>query len=201
MKNIFKYIIILSYLGTFGQEQKNIGVYDPDKLELKENISFIGKDTLVINKYENGQILSKGKYALNKSGEMTYLKIGNWIQYYRNGNVQSEGNYQISSYLDCGPGGLQRIYYNYKFGSWKYFSEHSILEAHGNYIIFKSHIDTSCEGGDDLIFMKPNSKWIFPKVLDDDLSIRINSVIFSDGFNDYQYQLKDGNKVIWTMKN
>ena len=181
---------------TFSQKKQKVAIYDPEKIELKENTKFIGKDTLFIHQYENGKILSKGKYAITKSGSNSNLKVGFWVQYYRNGNIQSEGNYEISSYIDCGPGGYQKMYYNYKVGNWKYYNALNIVEASGNYTNFNSHIQTNC-GGTDLIFMKTNNEWIFPQGLDDNIKERVNSVLFSDGYNENSFSLKEDNTVEW----
>ncbi len=194
MKYSTTILIIFSFCASFAQN-KSVAIYDNDYIKLIDNSKFAGKDTLVTNTYENGKIHSKGRYALNNEGKVSYIKVGRWIQYYRNGNVESEGSYEISSYLNCGPGGLQREFYNYKIGIWKYFSSENTVDATGNYSTFITHIETQCEGGDDLFFMKTDDKWSFPNGQTNDLKERINYSTTYDGYNEFVYFLKENNTV------
>ena len=194
MKSFITILLIFTFCSSFAQN-RDAAIYGNDYIKLVENSKFAGKDTLIINTFENGKIQSKGKYALNKDGKISFIKVGRWIHYYRNGNVESEGSYEISSYLNCGPGGLQREFYNYKIGIWKYFNHNNTVDATGNYSTFITHIETQCEGGDDLLFMKTDGKWSFPNGLTNDLKERINYSITNDGYNNFVYFLKKNNTV------
>jgi len=177
------YILLLFSVFVASAQNRNQAIYDNDYVKLADNSKFIGKDTLVINTFENGKIHSKGKYALDKEGKVTALKVGHWQQYFRNGKLESEGSYEISSYVDCGVGGLERTFYNYKSGKWNYYGVNSEIEASGIYQEIKCHLNTRCEGGTELTFMTPTKDW---KILDEkniDLQNRINSILFIFSFD------------------
>lgn len=177
------YILLFSTVFVVPAQNRNPSIYDNDYLKLANNSKFIGKDTLVINKFENGKIHSEGKYAIDRDGKISTLKIGFWQQFYRTGKLESEGNYQISSYVDCGVGGLERIFYNYKYGNWNYYNIDSEIEASGVYQEVKCRLNTRCDGGTELIFMKPTKDW---KILDEknvDIQNKINSVLFIFSFD------------------
>lgn len=177
------YIFVLFSVFVVSAQSRNPSIYGNDYLKLADNSRFIGKDTLVINTFENGKIHSKGKYAIDRDGKITTLKVGFWQHFFRNGKLESEGNYEISSYLDCGVGGLERTFYNYKSGQWDYYNTDLKIEASRIYQEVKCHLNTRCDGGTELIFMKPTKDW---KILDKknvDLQNRINSVLFIFSFN------------------
>jgi len=96
--------------------------------------------------------MSSGKYAVTTDKQLSNIKTGQWKQYYENGQLKSEGNYKISSYLNCCVGGACREYYSYKDGLWKYYSEKGILEYELEFTPSKLHVDTNCEGGDSVNF-------------------------------------------------
>jgi hypothetical protein len=177
------YILLLFTFFVTSAQNRNSFIHDNDYIKLTDNSRFIGKDTLVINTFENGKIHSKGKYAIDRDGKISTLKVGFWQQYFRNGKLESDGNYEIISYVDCGVGGLERTFYNYKAGKWNYYNLDSEIEATGVYQEIKCHLNTRCDGGTELIFMKPTIDW---KILDEknvDLQNRINSVLFIFSFD------------------
>lgn len=163
MKYTVTLITLLCLIQT-GFSQKIYSTFiDHDKdFTLINNEFFGGRDSLITNFYENGSIQSKGKYAIDSLGKLSSLKIGYWTDYYPNGVLRSTGNYQISSYLDCGIAGLERFFYNYKFGEWIYYYQDFSIEAKGTYKLIHTKIDTRCKGGDKLIFMTTSKNWIFP---------------------------------------
>lgn len=175
--------------------------YDND-FDLINNEYFSGKDTLVISYYETGEVKSKGKYACDKTGRLSGYKVGNWTEYYLNGVLKSIGDYQISSFIDCGTAGLERIFYNYKIGDWTYLKNDSSIEARGTYKTIKTNIDTRCQGGDNLLFMTITENWFFSNApntesIDKTKYVTV-STEFDDGFKiEYFY---DSNKDKVEMK-
>lgn len=176
------YILLLFKVFVASAQNINPYIYDNDYLKLADNSKFIGKDTLVINIFENGKIHSKGKYAIDRDGKISTLKVGFWQQFYRTGKIESEGNYEISSYVDCGVGGLERTFYNYKSGKWDYYNIDSEIEASGVYQKVKCHLNTRCDGGTELIFMKTTKDWIIFNEKNVVLQNRINAVLFIFSF-------------------
>ena len=69
-----------------------------------------------------------------------------------NGKLESEGSYKLSSYLQCCAGGPCWQYYFYRTGTWKYYDESENLLYELDFKPEKVHLDTSCEGGYELIF-------------------------------------------------
>jgi hypothetical protein len=159
-------------------------------------MTFNGKDSLVIKHFDNGEIKSKGKYAIDNDGKVSDLKIGKWTEYYSDGKVKCEGNYQISSYVDCGTAGLERVFYNYKIGEWSYFTSSGTLAANGKYKIINAKIDTRCKNGDNLIFMTITKGW---KISDKTLDKKVLQTVkqdYDDGFSVESYYDSKKNKVI-----
>jgi hypothetical protein len=205
MKKITTIFTILCLLQSC-YSQKHLSTYiDYDKdFFLLNNEKFSGKDTLIVKYGKNGEIIGKGNYALDQSGNVSSLKIGNWTYFYSNGSVKATGEYQISSYIDCGTAGLERIFYNYKIGDWIYFYQDSTIEAKGLYYLIKTKIDTRCEGGDSLIFMIVTDNWLFNNLNNesiDKLKYLTISTKFDDGFKiDYSYDFK-ADKVLTKFGN
>ncbi len=52
-------------------------------------------------------------------------------------------------------------FYNYKIGIWTYYFNNGRIRAVGEYVTTNLHIDTSCEGGDNLIFGVMTKNWKF----------------------------------------
>ena len=197
MKKIATILTLICLIQT-GYSQKKYSIFiDHDKdFKLNGNERFVGKDSLITKYFDNGSIKSKGFYAIDTFGKVSNLKIGEWTDFYSNGKIKSVGKYQISSYLDCGIAGLERIFYNFKIGEWIYYNQDSTVEAKGTYKIIKTKIDTRCEGGDSLIFMSITDDWDFPNNLNkvdnvDKAKYLLISDEFDDGFKiDYYYDLK-----------
>lgn len=197
-------ILILICLIQAGYSQKKYSIFiDHDKdFKLIDNERFIGNDSLIIKYFDNGSIKSIGNYAIDEFGKVSSLRIGKWTDFYSNGKIKSVGDYKISSYLDCGVAGLERIFYNFKTGEWIYYNQDSTIEAKGTYKIIKTKIDTRCKGGDSLIFMTITDNWDFPN--SSDILEKVNKVKyllisdeFDDGFKiDYYYDIKSKKVLI-----
>lgn len=116
------------------------------------NNKFTGRDSLQIINWSNGIPKERGKFVFNNQGEITLLKIGEFKEYFENGNLKANGNYEIGKYTQCCFSGLCSQFYNYKFGEWKYYYENGNLKAEVNYEVKNFPIETSCEGGDTISF-------------------------------------------------
>jgi hypothetical protein len=150
-KLIILILIILTFsCGTKNLHQNRIYIQN-DKLygELENGIP--ETDTLIELKNRKGTIIGIGKVAL-QGDYVSNLKFGLWKEYDENGVLTAEGNYKISSYLDCCVSGLCRTHYYYRSGEWKYFKKDGEIDF---ILEFKPElhlVDTRCEGGDKMIF-------------------------------------------------
>ena len=129
------------------------------KVTLLANNQFIGQDTVLITYYPTGEKKNEGHHAFDKNHFPTQLKIGRFVEFYRSGAVKSTGNYEISSYIDCGIAGYEREFYNFKDSTWTYYFENRKVQAKGKYAVIKTKIETRCEGGDSLIYGITNGSW------------------------------------------
>lgn len=156
-------ILLFICIIKLGYSQKKYSTFidHNNDFKLVNNEFFFGRDTMITEYYHNGNIKAIGKYAINEFGKISSLKIGRWIEFYPNKTISSKGDYQISSVLDCGVAGLERIFYNYKIGYWTYNFENSSVAARGKYEIITSKIKTRCKGDDKMIFMDTTSNWEF----------------------------------------
>jgi hypothetical protein len=150
-----KTIILILIILTFGCGTKNLHqsqiFIESDKLygELEEGIP--EKDTLVELKNKKGTIIGIGKMAV-ADNNVSDLKFNLWKEYDSNGILTAEGNYKISSFIDCGMGGGFRAFYYYRIGKWKYFKKNGELDFILDFVPKEHHVNTRCEGGDKMIF-------------------------------------------------
>ncbi|MCL3782707.1 hypothetical protein EMN47_20160 [Prolixibacteraceae bacterium JC049] len=189
-------ILVLGVQLVSAQNKYSTAIFYDNAFLLDNNKTFNGKDSLVIKVFDNGEIKSRGKYAIDNDGNVSDLKIGKWTEYYSDGVVKCEGNYQISSYVDCGAAGLERVFYNYKVGGWSYFTSNGILAAKGKYKIINAKIDTRCKNGDNLIFMTITKDW---KISDQTVDKKVLESVkqeYDDGFCVESYYDSKKNKVI-----
>ncbi|MGI0108330.1 toxin-antitoxin system YwqK family antitoxin [Salinimicrobium sp. WS361] len=113
----------------------------------------------VIN-YETGELKAKGHLA-NEYLPFYRLRAGQWQEYYKNGQEKSTGNYKVGKYTDCCTGGVCDGFYNYKAGEWIFFYENGQIKAKGKFDLDKYPLDTSCEGGDEILFSTIGENWVF----------------------------------------
>lgn len=111
--------------------------------------------------YTTGEIQAIGTFAIDNYADTSFIKAGYWKEYFTNGQLKAEGNYQIGTYLQCCTGGYCRIYYNYKDGPWKYWYENGQLKAQGTYVTLVQYFRTSCKGGDQVRVHKVTQSWQF----------------------------------------
>ncbi|AXT19250.1 hypothetical protein D7030_13490 [Flavobacteriaceae bacterium AU392] len=150
-KTISLIIIILIFsCGTKNLHQNRVFIQD-DKLygELENGIP--EKDSLIELKNKKGTVIGIGKMAV-ENNDVSFLKFDLWKEYNSNGILSAEGNYKISSYIDCCTAGACRVFYYYRIGKWKYFKENGELDFTLDFVPKEHSVDTRCQGGDKMIF-------------------------------------------------
>ncbi len=158
MRN-FIFLIIIFLLTSCGKRLKSrIYIADEHKYELRKD-KFYGDFEMKEVNYNNGQLMDRGNYAYDKEGNLSNLKTGDWTSYYENGQLKSKGKYNIGSFIQCCFSGACKQFYNYKVGSWEYFYSNGQLKAAGEYETKQLHVNTSCEGGDNMSFGITTSQW------------------------------------------
>ncbi|WP_291139191.1 toxin-antitoxin system YwqK family antitoxin [Flavobacterium sp. UBA7663] len=125
----------------------------------RTEVEYLNK-TEISEYYDNGEIKSIGAIDYFHK-EFNNFRVGFWREFYKNGNLKSEGNYKLDTYKQCCTGGICNGYYSYKYGEWKYYHENGNLKTKGTYRMGKKHKKTSCEGGDEINFGYITNSWIF----------------------------------------
>jgi hypothetical protein len=133
-------------------------IWYSNDFQLNNNSTFVGKDSLVILNYPNSSKKAAGKLAFDNDGVLSPFKVGEWTYYYPNGSIQSRGNYQMSSFIDCGTGGLERVFYHYKIGKWSFFDADEDLIAEGDFKTKELPISTRCDS-EIILFGISDSSW------------------------------------------
>jgi hypothetical protein len=150
-KAIALILIILSFsCGTKNTDRNRIYI-EHDKPYGKLENGIPEKDTLIELKNKKGTVVGIGRVAL-QGDYVSILKSGLWKEYDDNGVLIAEGNYKISSYIDCCVAGLCRIHYYYRTGEWKYFKKDGEIDFILEFKPEVHFVDTRCEGGDKMIF-------------------------------------------------
>ncbi|TAI46950.1 hypothetical protein [Flagellimonas allohymeniacidonis] len=108
------------------------------------------KDTIIELK-KDGVLVGKGAVAVSKNG-VSDLKVGYWKEYTENGTLKMQGNYRLGSYVSCCMGGACRSFYYYRAGPWKIYDGKGELKYELTFEPTELHIETTCEGGDKLLF-------------------------------------------------
>ena len=125
----------------------------------KTEVEYLNK-TQISEYYDSGEIKSIGAID-DFHKEFNNFRVGFWREFYKNGNLKSEGNYKLDTYKQCCTGGICDGYYSYKYGEWKYYHENGNLKAKGTYRIGKKNKKTNCEEGDEINFGYITNFWIF----------------------------------------
>jgi antitoxin component YwqK of YwqJK toxin-antitoxin module len=146
MRIIFRYLIILAAFILFGCKSTKIAS-EPNSR--KTEMEF----------YKNGLLKNIGQIDSNYLSKAA--RIGSWSAFYENGKLKETGEYKTDTYVNCCIAGPCDIIYSYKFGEWNYYHENGQLRAKGIYKIDKKHIETTCEGGDEINSGFLNENWKF----------------------------------------
>jgi hypothetical protein len=92
--------------------------------------------------YEDRKVKAIGYYAVDGQGTKTFLRVGQWTEFYRNGQIMSIGSYNLQSLLSCHDAMPGVQYYSFKIGDWKYFYEDGAIKAKGTYQIQRVQVST-----------------------------------------------------------
>jgi hypothetical protein len=150
-KSIIFILIILTFgCGTRNLHQNRIYIQDDKRYGELEN-GIPKNDTLIKLKNKKGTIIGIGKMAVSDNN-VSDLKFNLWKEFDSYGILSAEGNYKISSFIDCGMGGAFRAFYYYRIGKWKYFKKNGELDFILDFVPKEHFVDTRCEGGDKMIF-------------------------------------------------
>lgn len=106
-------------------------------------------------------ILSYGLIINDTATWVNNFKVGNWKEYYPNGQIKSIGSYSIGSYINCGFLGPFRSFYSFKNDLWAYWYENGEKMAEGYYKPKLKHIKTNCKGGDKIYEPTIDQTWQF----------------------------------------
>ncbi len=160
MKKLMSYLLFIFFLSSSTIFSQETHVWYDKDFQLIDNSVFVGNDTLITLYYSDGSKKASGKFALDKDGKLSPFKAGEWSYYNSLGSLQSQGNYQISSFIDCGHGGPQRSFYHYKTGSWTYFNKDENVIAEGDFKVEEFPVSTRC-GTEKMLFGITDSSWSF----------------------------------------
>lgn len=62
---------------------------------------------------------------------------------------------------DCGPGGIEKVTYTYRIGTWILYHPNGQIKAQGRYIPIQTVISTRCELNEKLEFSQLDDGWKF----------------------------------------
>ncbi len=144
----FIIILLLSYL--FKMITVQAQDFSDKNLYGKLNNGLPKRTTSVEIKHKD-VVIGVGNVAVSKHG-VSNLRVGYWKEYSENGTLKMEGNYKLSSYINCGIVGHVSIFYYYRDGLWKIYDDQGKLKYELTFSPSEFHINTSCEGGDRLLF-------------------------------------------------
>ena len=159
MKTSFYFLIVLIFLGCKTKKIVSDETLDEYAKELDKLHSEYEKNSFQVEFYDNGFAKRIGK--INPDFLSNAARIGIWSEFYENGKLKETGEYKADSYVNCCIAGPCDIIYSYKIGEWKYYHENGQLKAKGIYRIDKKHIETTCEGGDEINIGFLNENWKF----------------------------------------
>ena len=134
--------LILLFIPTlsFGQQNItesntvfNIHDFTDSRFDIDSN-GFHGTNKADTNYYTDKKIASIGHYAIAKNSRRSGNKFGLWTKYYHNGQIESQGNYDMYSLLYyLSPEKGRRLESSYKVGKWIYYHENGQIKAEGTY--------------------------------------------------------------------
>jgi antitoxin component YwqK of YwqJK toxin-antitoxin module len=163
---MFKTLLLLTILffpsgQLYCQKNKwNDMVLGSCRLQIAKD-GYHGKTAADTSYYKDKKIKAIGKVAVMDDSINSEFKIGLWTEYYQNGQIKSQGSFQIGAYTNCCSNGWCESYINYEVGQWKYYYDNGQLKASGIYKVKKEHINTSCEGGAQIYKSHISKSWRF----------------------------------------
>ncbi|MEO6232223.1 MAG: hypothetical protein ABJB11_00660 [Ferruginibacter sp.] len=149
---LLRFIILLIPTLTVGQttdkdSKTYINIYDfsDSRFDIDSN-GFHGITKVDTIYYSDKKIAAIGYYAVTKNSRMSGNKFGLWTKYYHNGQMESQGNYDMYSLLYYeSPKKGRRIENSYKIGSWIYYFENGQIKATGTYQTIIMREDTGID--------------------------------------------------------
>src|SRR5262245_39941268 len=116
-----RFILLLIPTTTFGQQHDtdsknnfNIRDFSDSRFDI-DSSGFHGVTKADTTYYTDGKIASIAQYAVAKNLRTSGNKFGLWTRYYINGQIESQGNYDMYSLLYCqGSIKRRRIEFSYK---------------------------------------------------------------------------------------
>ena len=193
MKKRLPYLLFLfCFSSSIIFAQENHVWYDKD-FQLTDNSLFFGSDTLITLYFPDASKKARGKFALDKDRKLSPFKVGEWSYYNSNGSLQSQGNYQMSSFIDCGTGGPQRAFYHYKIGSSSFYDKNENVIAEGDFKVEEFPVSTRC-GVEKMLFGITDSSWFFSQ--SNDISIKEIETVEID-HEDYSEKIFFDRKEDW----
>ena len=89
------------------------------------------------------------------------------------------GDYKTGYFEDCGPGGIEKIEYKYRIGTWSFYYPNGELKARGSFVPVETTISTRCEENEEIEFSLPGNDWEFF----DSTGRKVESLIGFDDLN------------------
>lgn len=160
MFRAYIHVLLILLISCQSTRQTSYYINGNDEFEI-ENDHFTGEKYIDTLYYDNGSIRAIGSFAVNSSNEKTKFPIGRFTEYYENGTVKSSGNFQLTSFVNCCFAGWCRMFYPYKTDEWRYYYETGQLKSIGTYSNKITHLDTSCQGGAEVLTNAINNNWKF----------------------------------------
>ena len=149
---LLKFTLLFTPILTFGQQKNTesktvFNVYDfSDSRFDIDSSGFHGIIKADTTYYTDGKIASIGHYAVDKKSRMSGNRFGLWTKYYHNGQIESQGNYDMYSLLYYqSPKKGRRIESSYKIGKSIYYYENGQVKAIGAYQIIISKANTGID--------------------------------------------------------
>lgn len=162
-------------LCVFGQQKPHVQIFiSGDNRFLIDSSGYHGQTAVDTIYYHDKTIQAIGNVALENDSSKSKLKVGLWTEYYSNGQIKSQGIYQIDSYIQCCYAGPCRQYQNYKTGLWKYYYDNGQIKASGTYKVKKEKIRTSCKGGDKVLTSRIDNSWTYYNDKGDKIRLKNN---------------------------
>ena len=126
-----------------------------NQLAFTQNVENVRIDTIV--NPENGN------FDIGTIIDRPYdkIRIGQWKEYYSNGEIKAEGELIIGKKAHCCYAGPYTIPYSYKVGKWTYYYKNGKIITQGIYETQKIKVPNSCKGGTMIIIQKVGDNWLF----------------------------------------
>lgn len=150
MHYIFFILFLLPFTAT-GQSRKKqkartdslsqitIKMMDRYNVDSNSHDRKVSLDTIF---YNNRKIKAIGTFAVDRNNKKEDYKIGEWAEYYENGQIKSNGEYKMGFVLACRSATMGLAYYTYKIGDWTYYYENGQVMAKGKYDLTTQEVFT-----------------------------------------------------------